>query len=377
MNQTLKRIKKSNSFLYLTPYQIFDIESKKEKGGIEGYRCPKKYFDYHEVLWLRKRENILKRHRAIWPPEDWKSNPDTGKKVPPRKYNFIDERIRWANSFNDIKKSQEIKDALEAKGKIIEDFKPFKSDFEKKVNKKNLGLELKNHEEKLKKIREQINLIPQHKQNAIEQVIEKMKNNVINHKPFTGKSNWSKSERIMYNSESEYLGEQVPFWNNYSKEEDKKKSEFYPLRIKFLRRSPSWSFGPAKKDDKTKETASEYIKARDERLEEKANSVFEKMGIDKKKYQVNAVESFNKVINHGMLPILFRKPFNFKETEQYISAMENRSFESPAPNLYWDDGKSRIKLRKDVDEDDAKRWVMTRDKTYRSIYTYGLKKGVF
>ena len=377
MNQTLKRIKKSNSFLYLTPYQIFDIESKKEKGGIEGYRCPKKYFDYHEVLWLRKRENILKRHRAIWPPEDWKSNPDTGKKVPPRKYNFIDERIRWANSFNDIKKSKEIKDALEAKGKIIEDFKPFKSDFEKKVNKKNLGLELKNHEEKLKKIREQINLIPQHKQNAIEQVIEKMKNNVINHKPFTGKSNWSKSERIMYNSESEYLGEQVPFWNNYSKEEDKKKSEFYPLRIKFLRRSPSWSFGPAKKDDKTKETASEYIKARDERLEDKANSVFEKMGIDKKKYQVNAVESFNKVINHGMLPILFRKPFNFKETEQYISAMENRSFESPAPNLYWDDGKSRIKLRKDVDEDDAKRWVMTRDKTYRSIYTYGLKKGVF
>lgn len=377
MNQTLKRIKKSNSFLYLTPYQIFDIESKKEKGGIEGYRCPKKYFDYHEVLWLRKRENILKRHRAIWPPEDWKSNPDTGKKVPPRKYNFIDERIRWANSFNDIKKSQEIKDALEAKGKIIGDFKPFKSDFEKKVNKKNLGLELKNHEEKLKKIREQINLIPQHKQNAIEQVIEKMKNNVINHKPFTGKSNWAKSERIMYNSESEYLGEQVPFWNNYSKEEDKKKSEFYPLRIKFLRRSPSWSFGPAKKDDKTKETASEYIKARDERLEEKANSVFEKMGIDKKKYQVNAVESFNKVINHGMLPILFRKPFNFKETEQYISAMENRSFESPAPNLYWDDGKSRIKLRKDVDEDDAKRWVMTRDKTYRSIYTYGLKKGVF
>ena len=377
MNQTLKRMKKSNSFLYLTPHQIFDIESKKEKGGIEGYRCPKKYFDYHEVLWLRKRENILKRHRAIWPPEDWKSNPDTGKKVPPRKYNFIDERIRWANSFNDIKKSQEIKDALEAKGKIIGDFKPFKSDFEKKVNKKNLGLELKNHEEKLKKIREQINLIPQHKQNAIEQVIEKMKNNVINHKPFTGKSNWSKSERIMYNSESEYLGEQVPFWNNYSKEEDKKKSEFYPLRIKFLRRSPSWSFGPAKKDDKTKETASEYIKARDERLEEKANSVFEKMGIDKKKYQVNAVESFNKVINHGMLPILFRKPFNFKETEQYISAMENRSFESPAPNLYWDDGKSRIKLRKDVDEDDAKRWVMTRDKTYRSIYTYGLKKGVF
>ena len=373
----IKNLKKSNSLAYLTPQQIYDIETKKLKGGIEGYHCPKKYFDYHEVLWLRKRENILKKHKAVWPPENWKSNPDTGKKIPPRKYNFIDERIRWANSFTDLKKSQELKDAFEAKGKTIGEFKPFKSDFEKKVNKKNLRVEFKNREEKLKKIRDQINLIPQYKQNAIEQVIEKMKNDVINHKPFTGKSNWGKSERILYNSEYEYLGEQIPFWNNNSKEEDKKKSEFYPMRLKILRRSPSWSFGPAKKDDNTKEQASQYIKARDERLGEKANLVFEKMGIDKKKYQVNAVESYNKVIKHGMLPILFRKPFNYKDTEQYKSAMENRSFESPAPNLYWDDGKSRVKLRKNVDEDQEKSWIMSRDKTYRNIYTYGLKKGIF
>ena len=373
----IKNLKKSNSLAYLTPQQIYDIETKKLKGGIEGYHCPKKYFDYHEVLWLRKRENILKKHKAVWPPENWKSNPDTGKKIPPRKYNFIDERIRWANSFTDLKKSQELKDAFEAKGKTIGEFKPFKSDFEKKVNKKNLRVEFKNREEKLKKIRAQINLIPQYKQNAIEQVIEKMKNDVINHKPFTGKSNWGKSDRILYNSEYEYLGEQIPFWNNNSKEEDKKKSEFYPMRLKILRRSPSWSFGPAKKDDNTKEQASQYIKARDERLEEKANLVFEKMGIDKKKYQVNAVESYNKVIKHGMLPVLFRKPFNYKDTEQYKSAMENRSFESPAPNLYWDDGKSRVKLRKNVDEDQEKSWIMSRDKTYRNIYTYGLKKGIF
>ena len=373
----IKKMKKSNSFAYLTPQQIYDIENKKLKGGIEGYRCPKKYFDYHEVLWLRKRENILKKHKAVWPPEHWKSNPDTGKKIPPRNYNFIDERIRWANSFTDLKKSQELKEALEAKGKTIGEFKPYKSDFEKKVNKKNLRLEFKTKEEKLKKIRDQINLIPQYKQNAIEQVLEKMKNNDIHHKPFTGKSNWGKSERILYNSEYEYLGEQIPFWNNNSKEEDKKKSEFYPMRLKILRRSPSWSFGPAKKDDATKEQASQYIKARDERLEEKANSVFEKMGIDKKKYQVNSVESYNKVIKHGMLPILFKKPFNYKDTDQYKSAMENRSFESPAPNLYWDDGKSRVKLRKNVDEDQEKSWVMSRDRTYRSIYTYGLKKGIF
>ena len=377
MNSQPKKLVKSSSATELTPEQIYDIVLGKDKGGIQGYKCPRHYYDYHAVLWLRKREEILKKHKAVWPPENWKSNPDTGKKIPPRKYNFIDERIRWANSFTDLKKSQELKDAFEAKGKTIGEFKPFKSDFEKKVNKKNLRVEFKNREEKLKKIRDQINLIPQYKQNAIEQVIEKMKNDVINHKPFTGKSNWGKSDRILYNSEYEYLGEQIPFWNNNSKEEDKKKSEFYPMRLKILRRSPSWSFGPAKKDDNTKEQASQYIKARDERLEEKANLVFEKMGIDKKKYQVNAVESYNKVIKHGMLPVLFRKPFNYKDTEQYKSAMENRSFESPAPNLYWDDGKSRVKLRKNVDEDQEKSWIMSRDKTYRNIYTYGLKKGIF
>ena len=45
----IKNLKKSNSLAYLTPQQIYDIESKKLKGGIEGYHCQKKYFDYHEV----------------------------------------------------------------------------------------------------------------------------------------------------------------------------------------------------------------------------------------------------------------------------------------------------------------------------------------
>ena len=374
MNRGSKTFRKSNSVIELSPKQIYDILSKKGKGGIEGYNCPKKYFDYHESIWLKKRENILKRHKAVWPPENWKAN-EEGKKVPPRKYNFIDEQIKWANSFNDLKKSQELKETLEAKGKTIEDIK-YKSDFDKKVNKKNLFIEFKNREEKIKKIREQIKLIPQYKQNAIEQVIEKMKSS-SKYKPKTGKSNWGKSERIMYNSESEYMGEQVPFWNNNTNEEDKKKQEFYPMRLKLLKKSPSWSFGPQKKDDKTKENASQYIKARDERLEEKANSVLEKMGVDKKKYFIDMVESYNKVLKHGTLPIIFRKEYKFKETEQYKAAMENKSFETPAPNLYWDDGKSRVKLRKNVDEDQAKKWIMPSERTYRNIYKAGLKKHVF
>ena len=248
MNTCVKKISKSCSSIQLTPEQIYEISSGKGKGGIEGYNIQRKYFDYRASLWLKKRETILKQNRAPWPPGNWIENKETGKKEPPTKTNFIDDRIKWAKSFNDPKISQERKEALEAKGKVIGEFKPFKSDFDKKVNKKNLLSDFKSREEQLKKIREQINTIPEYKINAIEQVKEKMKNN--EYKPRAGKSNWSKGERIMYNADSEYMGEQVPFWNNNNKkEEDSKKAEFNPQKFKIMHKSPSWSIGPKKKEE--------------------------------------------------------------------------------------------------------------------------------
>ena len=204
MSENYKKITKSFSSDDLTPEKIYDIINDKNKGGIQGYLCPRKYYDYHQVMWLKKREQILKQHKAAWPPDDWKKNKETGNKEAPKKLNFIDERIMWAKSFNDPKKSQEIRDALEAKGKPIPEFNPFKSDFDKKPNKKNLLSSFKEQEEKLKKIREQINSIPEYKLNAIEQIKEKIK--ASSYKPRQGKSNWSKCERIMYSSEAEYLG---------------------------------------------------------------------------------------------------------------------------------------------------------------------------
>jgi len=237
MNQQPRKLVKSSSATELTPEQIYDIVMGKDKGGIQGYRCPRHYYDYHEVMWLRKREQILKRHKAQWPPEDWKQNKETGSKEPPKKFNFIDEQIKWAKSFNDPKKSQEVKEALEAKGQKFGEPNPFKSDFDKKVNKLNLLAAFKDREAQLKKIREQINAIPEYKQNAIEQVTEKIKNN--EYKPHQGKSNWSRCTRIMYNADNEFMGEQVPFWNPNTKEEDKKKQEFQPNKIKFMYRDPS------------------------------------------------------------------------------------------------------------------------------------------
>ena len=130
MNGPPRKLMKSSSATELTPEQIYEIVMGKDKGGIPGYKCPRKYYDYHQVLWLRRREEILKKHKAVWPPENWKSNKETGAKEPPKKFDFIDEQIKWANSFNDPKKSQEIKENLEAKGRKIGELHPFKSDFD-------------------------------------------------------------------------------------------------------------------------------------------------------------------------------------------------------------------------------------------------------
>ena len=375
MNVPPRKLKKSNSAAELTPEQIYDIVMGKDKGGIQGYLCPRSYYDYHQVLWLRKREEILKKHKAVWPPDDWKQNKETGNKEAPNKFNFIDEQIKWAKSFYDPKRSQEVKEALEAKGQKISDPNPFKSDFDKKVNKTNLLQAYKDREEQLKKIREQIKSIPEYKQNAIEQAQEKIKSN--EYKPRQGKSNWGKCDRVMYNAESEFMGERIPFWNPNTKEEDKKKQEFNPQKIKFMHKYPQWTIGPMKKDDSTAQDASNYIKARDERLEEKANAVLEKMGVDKKKYRIEAVESYHKVDKHGFLPLLIRKVYDYANTDQYKASLENRTHETPAPNTYWDDGKSKIKIRKNVDDEQAQKWVMPREKTYKHLFISGMRKSVY
>ena len=45
-----KKLQRSKSTNDLTPEQIYDIVMGKDKGGIQGYVCPKKYYDYHAVM---------------------------------------------------------------------------------------------------------------------------------------------------------------------------------------------------------------------------------------------------------------------------------------------------------------------------------------
>ena len=76
---------KKNPKTSISPEEMFNINDNTLTGGIFGYRCPKIYFDYNKILWFRKRDSILNSHKRKWPPEDWKSNKETGKKSPPKK----------------------------------------------------------------------------------------------------------------------------------------------------------------------------------------------------------------------------------------------------------------------------------------------------
>ena len=81
---------------------------------------------------------------------------------------------------------------------------------------------------------------------------------------------------------------------------------------------------------------------------------------------------------HGSLPHLIRKPFEYK-TEQYNTAQEKFKYYygTPGPNLYWDDGKSKIRLRKNIDDEQAKKYQSSREKTFKRYNQPGLRKSIY
>ena len=220
----------------ITPEEMWNcIKGSSQNWGIEGYQITKKYYDYRQVKWLQEREKILKAHKREWPPQNWPKDKETDKLVPPKKTNFIDDQIKWANSFNDPKKSEEIKESLESRGTFKEREKKTFPNLRDKF--------LKEEKEKKEKF-EQLPKIQPWKENAIESAkakIEEDKGKIKSQyqknlerypkeKPW-----WARADRITTTSEAEYMGENVPFYYNNSKDEgdDKnKKNLFFPMKEK-------------------------------------------------------------------------------------------------------------------------------------------------
>ena len=277
----------------LTPEEMWNcIKGSSQNWGIEGYEITKKYYDYRQVKWEQERKRILDAHKKEWPPQNWPKNKETDKLEPPKRTNFIDEQIAWANSFNDPKKSEEVKQNLESRGT----FKyPDKKQYPNLRDKF-----LKDEKEKKEKF-DQLPKIQPWKENAIEDAKRKIEEDKSKVKTELQKNLerypkekpwWPRADRVTVTSDAEYMGEQVPFYYNNSKDEGEKgKKLFYPNKEYVLRRAPAWAFqgkNPTK-------LPTDNMKAREDMVRDKIENLKSSKNITDKDLQIDIMGSHEKI----------------------------------------------------------------------------------
>ena len=318
----------------ITPEEMWScMHGSSETWGIEGYEVPKKYYDYHQVKWYQEREKILNQHKRVWPPEDWPKDKENDKKVPPKRPNFLDAYIKWANSFNDPKRSEEVKQNLESRGT----FKPL----EPKAYPNLRERFLKNEKEKKEKMAN-IPQIQEWKQQGIENAKtrldeanakkktqwEKDKERYTKEKP-----QWPRCDRVTIVADAEYVGEQIPFYNTFKKEGEEvdKNKLFWPSKTATWKSDPSWKFMFKPKQ----KLPNEQMQTRDSTFKEKIDNFKSGKNISDNDLLVDVVKSFNTVKNRGRYITTFHKPFDYANTEQYKSNKEQFQDYTPGPEYYW------------------------------------------
>ena len=318
----------------ITPEEMWNcIKGSSQNWGIEGYHINRKYYDYHQVKWLQEREKILKAHKKEWPPQNWPKDKESDKLVPPKKITFIDEQIKWANSFNDPKKSEEMKENLANRGTFKEREKKTYPNLREKF--------LKDEKEKKEKF-DQLPKIQPWKENAIEDAKRKMEEDKGKIKSQYQKNLekypkekpwWPRADRITTTSEAEYMGENVPFYYNNSKDEGegKNKNLFFPKKEKFMRRAPAWSF-QAKNPTKL---PTDNMKARDDLIREKIENLKNSKNLNDKNLEIDVIGSHEKIRKRGRHFFEYKKPYDYANTEQYKSNKEQHPSYSPGPTHYW------------------------------------------
>lgn len=210
--------------------------------GVEGYEVPKKHFDYRQIQWSKKRADILKDKKKRWPPNDWAKDPETDKPIPPKRPNYLDQVYKWANSFYDPNRAEEVKERLQDRGHPYE--YPTKLDVKKQPNKRKEFLE---YEEKKKQFKSELSEVPEWKQDAIESIKQKIEEDKeklqqIAKEKASGRKTIPQCDRITIVADAEHVGEKLPFYNTYvkpgeeddeeedegSKKNKRKKKLFYP-----------------------------------------------------------------------------------------------------------------------------------------------------
>ena len=334
ISQSVDKVPSSTKYK-ITPEEMWNcIKGSSQNWGIEGYQIARKYYDYHQVKWLQERERILKAHKKEWPPQNWPKDKESDKLVPPKKTTFIDDQIKWANSFNDQKKSDELKESLESRGTFKEREKKTYPNLREKF--------LKDEKEKKEKF-EQLPKIQPWKENAIEDAKRKIEEDKAKIKTQFQKDLekypkekpwWPRADRITITSEAEYMGENVPFYYNNSKDggdEKDKKNLFFPKKEKLMRRAPIWSFqgkNPTK-------LPTDNMKARDDLIKEKIENLKNSKNLTDKNLEIDVIGSHEKIRRRGRHYFEYKKPYEYFNTEQYKSNKEQHPSFSPGPTHYF------------------------------------------
>ena len=335
----------------ITPEEMWScMKGNSQNWGIEGYEIAKKYYDYHQVKWEKERKRIIESHKREWPPKDWPKNKETDKPVPPIKKSFIDYQVEWANSFNDPKKSEEVKSSLESRGtyKYPEPKKPL-----------NLREKFLNEEKEKKEKLANLPQIQPWKENAVENAkknVEEAKSKVKTQwqknleKYPKDKPWWPRADRVSVTDEAQYMGEQVPFYNNYSKDGDdkKKKDGFNPNKFYTMRKAPAWKFqnrNPVK-------IPNDNMVARDQLLNDKIDALKSAKNYDDKNLRIDVIGSYEKLDRRGRYYISYHKPYDYANTDQYKANKEQHPSFSPGPQHYWKMKEGDVNVRpKETEED--------------------------
>lgn len=220
----------------LTPEEIYNLSMRKIDWGIEGYEVPRQYYDYNQVMWKKHIDGLIKRCPRQWPPKDWPLKPDDSEtKIPPKRWNYLDDLTKWCNSFYDKEKAEELLSI-----KPIVEFKP------KKIKDKRRADFLKNEKERIKReknkkfyLEDKEDLINTIKENAEE---DRKKKEITFEKRMKarykgGRCQSARCDRITHIDEVEFLGEEIPFYKTALKEGEDSKGKpklFYPdVRITY------------------------------------------------------------------------------------------------------------------------------------------------
>lgn len=358
----------------ITPEEMWTtVRGQTQNWGIEGYEVPRKYFDHEQYKWEIKRSEILNRHKREWPPSDWPKDKETEKPIPPVRKNYIDDVIKLAKSFNDPVKSEEVKANLESRGtfKVPEPKKP--------INMRDKFL--KEEAEKKEKFAS-LPKIQEWKANAIEDAqkkIEEMKSKerpkieIYKERYTKEKPQWPRCDRVTIVADSEYVGEQIPFYNTYAKkgEEPDKKKLFYPKKEFTWKKAPVWSF-----DNKSPtKLPTENMQTRDALYKEKIDNMKSAKNIQDKDLLIDIDRSYKLMNKRGKYPLTFHKPFDYAGTEQYKSNKEQHPDYSPGPQHYWKSKEfdtnsipKEMSEEKEVNGKNIKIYYMNRKRTDYRIY---------